>query len=85
MSDFSLTPEAVVRRCSVKEVFFRKIRRKTPVPESLFNRVAGGLMSATILKKKLWRRCFPMNFAKVLRTPPVAASVTRMTKPSHMS
>ena len=30
--------EAVVRRCSVKKLFytFRKIHRKTPLPESLF-------------------------------------------------
>ena len=24
---------------------------------------------ATILKKRLWHRCFPVNFAKFLRTP----------------
>ena len=24
---------------------------------------------ATLLKKSLWHRCFPMNFAKFLRTP----------------
>ena len=24
---------------------------------------------ATLLKKKLWHRCFPLNFAKFLRTP----------------
>ena len=23
----------------------------------------------TLLKKRLWRRCFPVNFAKFLRTP----------------
>ena len=28
-----------------------------------------GLRSATLLKKRLWHRCFPVNFAKVLRTP----------------
>ena len=33
-----------------------------------FNRVVG-LRSATLLKKKLWHRCFPVNFAKFLRTP----------------
>ena len=27
------------------------------------------LRSATLLKKKLWHRCFPVNFAKFLRTP----------------
>ena len=25
-------------------------------------------LSATLLKKRLWRRCFPLNFAKFLRT-----------------
>ena len=52
-------PEAVVQRCSVKKVFskFRKIYIKTPVPKSLFNKVAG-----------LRYRCFPVNFAKILRT-----------------
>ena len=34
----------------------------------------------SFLKKSLWHRCFPMNFAKLsktpfYRTPPVAASV----------
>ena len=27
-----------------------------------------GLRSATLLKKRLWCRCFPVNFAKILRT-----------------
>ena len=27
------------------------------------------LGSATLLKKRLWHRCFPVNFAKFLRTP----------------
>ena len=26
-------------------------------------------VSATLLKKRLWHRCFPVNFAKFLRTP----------------
>ena len=33
-----------------------------------FNKVAG-LIPATLLKKRLWHRCFPVNFAKFLRTP----------------
>ena len=33
-----------------------------------------GLRSATLLKKRLWHRCFPVIFAKFLRTSPVAAS-----------
>ena len=28
-----------------------------------------GLRPATLLKKSLWHRCFPMNFAKFLGTP----------------
>ena len=58
------------RRCSVKKVFLEisQIHRKTPVPESLFNKVAG-LRSATFLKKKLWRSRLLVNFAKFLRTP----------------
>ena len=42
------------------------------MPESLFNKVAG-LRAATLLEKGLWHRRFPVNFAKFLRTPPVAA------------
>ena len=44
-----------------------------------FNKVSG-LRPATLLKKSLWHRCFPVNFVKFLRTPffyrtpPVAAS-----------
>ena len=42
--------------------------RKTLVPESLLNKVAG-LRLPTLLKKKLCHRCFPLNFPKFLRTP----------------
>ena len=38
------------------------------MPESLFNKVAS-LSPATLLKKRLWHRCFPVNFSKFLRTP----------------
>ena len=27
------------------------------------------LFFATLLKNRIWRRCFPVNFAKFLRTP----------------
>ena len=33
-----------------------------------FNKVIG-LKTATLLKKKLWHRYFPVDFAKFLRTP----------------
>ena len=32
-------------------------------------RSSKGLRPATLLKKTLWHRCFPVNFAKFLRTP----------------
>ena len=45
--------EAVVRRCSVKKVFLE----------------IEGLRSVAWLKKSLWHGCFPLNFAKFLKTP----------------
>ena len=77
-----LNAEAVARRCSVKMMFIEisQNRRKAPAPESLFNKVAG-LKPVTLLKKRFWHRCFPVNFAKVLRTPPVAASVNKKFNP----
>ena len=37
------------------------------MPESLFNK-DDGLKPASLLKKKLWHRCFLVNFAKFSRT-----------------
>ena len=45
--------EAVVQRCSVKKVFLK----------------VAGLRPATLLKKRLWHKCFPVNFVKFLRIP----------------
>ena len=71
-------PEAFCKKmCSWK---FHKIHRKTPVPETFYNKVAGlrpetllkkdsGLRPATLLKKRLWYRYFPVTFVKFLRTP----------------
>ena len=59
------------RRCSVKNGVLRnleKFRGKHLCQRLFFNKVAG-LRLATLLKKWLWHRCFPMNFAKFLRTP----------------
>ena len=42
--------------------------RKTSVPASLFNKIAG-LRPAALLKKIIWHRCFAVNFIKFLRTP----------------
>ena len=37
--------------------------------QSLFFDKVAALMAATLLKKRLLHRCFPVNFAKFLRTP----------------
>ena len=37
--------------------------------QSLFFNKVAGLRPATLLKKRLWHRYFPVNFAKFLRTP----------------
>ena len=68
--------EGGMSRSSCPEVFCKKgvLENSTKftgkhLRQSLvFNKVAG-LKPATLLKKRLWRRCFPVNFMKFLRTP----------------
>ena len=42
-----------------------------------FNKVAG-LRPATLLKKRLWLRCFPVNFATFLRRPFLQSTSRRL-------
>ena len=68
---FYISAEAVAQTCSVKKVFLEispKFTGKHLCQSLYFNKVAG-LRLATLLKKRLWHRCFPVNFAKFLRTP----------------
>ena len=58
MVNFHLT-ETVARMCSVKKVFLEISQNSQ---ENTYARVS-------FLIKRLWHRCFPMNFAKFLRTP----------------
>ena len=44
---------------------FRKFRGKHLTQSLFFNKVR----PATLLKKRLWHRCFPLNFLKFVRTP----------------
>ena len=46
---------------------FTKVTGKHLCQNLFFNNVAGP-RNATLLKKRLWHRCFPVNFAKFLRT-----------------
>ena len=54
----------------LKKVFLKisqKFTGKHMCQSLLFNKVAGP-RPATLIKKRLWHRCFPVNFAKFLRT-----------------
>ena len=62
------------QRCSKENIIVKKavlnkfcnIYRKTPVPESLFDKVVG-LQACSFVKKRLQHRCFSVNM-KFLRT-----------------
>ena len=59
------------QRCSLKKGVLRdfaKFTGKQLCQNLFFNKVAA-LMPATLLKKELWHRYFPVNFAKFLKTP----------------
>ena len=70
------------QRCFVKKDVLRNFAIFTGkhLCQSLFFNKVTGLRPATLFKKLLWHRCFPVNFAKFLRTPftehlPTTASV----------
>ena len=59
------------QRCSVTKGVLRnftKFSGKHLCQSLFFNKVAG-LRPATLFKKRLWYRCFPVNFVKFQRTP----------------
>ena len=59
------------RRCSVRKGVLRNFAKFTGkhLCQSLFFNKVAGLRPTTLLKKRLRQRCFPVNFAKFLRTP----------------
>ena len=59
------------RRCSVKKGVLRNVAKFTGkhLCQRLFSNKFADLRPATLLKKSLWHRCFPVNFAKFLITP----------------
>ena len=66
----------IINRSSRPEVFsekgvLRNIAKFTGkyLCQSLFFNKVADLRPATLLKKKLWHNCFPVNCAKFLRTP----------------
>ena len=59
------------RKCSVRKCVFRNFAKFTGkhLCQSLFFNKLPGLRPATLLKKRLRNRCFPVNFAKFLIIP----------------
>ena len=58
------------QRCSMKKCvlrIFTKFTRKYLSQNLFFNKLC--LRPATLLNKRLWHRCFPVNFTKLLGTP----------------
>ena len=72
-------------RSSRPEVFYKKVvlrcfakfTGKHLCQGLFFNKVAG-LTPATLLRKRLLHRCFPVNFAKFLRTPFLTEHLRRL-------
>ena len=70
------------------EVFYRKAVLKnfakftgTHLCQSLFFNKVADLRTATLLQKRLWHRCFPVNFAKFLRKPFSQNTSGRLLRP----
>ena len=63
--------EAVFRRCSVEKLFLEisQNSQETNCARASFLEKRLALRPATLLKKRLWHRCFPVNFVKFVRTP----------------
>ena len=59
-------PEVLCKKYVLRN--FAKFTGKHLCQRLFLNKVAG-LRPATLLKKSFWHRCFPVNFAKFLRTP----------------
>ena len=59
------------RGCSVTKGIIRNFAKFTGkhLSQSLFFYKAAGLETCNFIKKRLRHRCFPVNFAKFLRTP----------------
>ena len=59
------------QRCSIKKGVLRNVAKFTGkhLCQGLFSNKVAGLRPVTLLKERLWHRCFPVNFAKFLRTP----------------
>ena len=50
-------------------VFLAKVQAREAVVQRCFVNKVLDLRPATLLKKRFWHRCFPVNFVKFLRAP----------------
>ena len=78
-TSFCLTSEAVMQRCSVKKVFLeiqQNSQGNTCARVSFFVNLHASTLQLYFIKKETLTQVIPVNFAKFLRTPLVAASVT---------
>ena len=68
-----ISTEAVVWRCSVKNVFLKisqnSLENTCARVSFLIKLYASEAWGLHLYKKRDWHRCFPVNFAKYLRTP----------------
>ena len=64
--NFEYTVEIKTQTMFLKTL--QNLQENTCVRDSFFNKVVD-LRIATLLKKRLWHRYFPVNFAKYLGTP----------------
>ena len=75
MMVFAITIQMTTRsshqRCSARKGVLRNFSKFTGkhLCQVLFYNKVAGPEPATLLKMRLWHRCFPINFAKFLRTP----------------
>ena len=70
--------EAFIHRCSVKRELLNILQNSQESPNarvSFLKSCRPEACNFNIIKKRLRYRCFPVNIAKFLRTPSVAASV----------
>ena len=80
-SECCKTAEAVARRCSVKKVFIeisQNSRENTCSRVSFLIKLPAWGPATLLLKKRLWHKCFPLNFAKFLRTPFLTEHLRRL-------
>ena len=67
---FSMVKNTVIKKQSLGGVLLKRCSQKfrKHLCQSLFFNKVTGLRRGTLLKKRLWHRCFPVNFAKFVRT-----------------